>query len=299
MNVPSRRDILGPGEMFPARDPAYRVSFPLLRSGLKVRVIECGNPAAPAVLFVHGWGCSVYVFNRNLSVVADAGFRAIAVDLKGHGLSDKPVNGGEYCVDSLVEHVRDIIDALALEEPVMVGHSLGGSLIYHFAARYPDRARALALLSPVGLNGVPLMRIYRALTPRLLNPVLRRVRSRTFVRIALRRVYGRRGTFTRRDVEEYFAPTQFPDYAVAMRELLHAYDWSAADHRRLRTLDVPAIGLWGTLDHLMPDDAIGVFAPLLPGIARIAIPGAGHVIPQETSEEVNAGLVAFLRSIFD
>lgn len=299
MNIPPRPDSFGPGEMFPAGDPAYRVSFPRLRSGLKVRVVERGHSGAPAVLFIHGWGCSVYVFHRNLPVVADAGFRAIAVDLKGHGLSDKPIDGAGYSVDFLVEHVRDIVDALELDQPTLVGHSLGGSLIYHFAARYPDRARSLALLSPVGLKGVPLMGLYRALTPRWLNPLLRRVRSRTFIRIALRRVYGHRGTFTDRDVEEYFAPTQFPDYAVAMRELLHAYDWSAAEHRRLNTLDVPAIGLWGTLDHLMPDDGMGVYIPLLPKITMRAISDAGHIIPQETPEEVNAALVAFLRAIFD
>jgi pimeloyl-ACP methyl ester carboxylesterase len=299
MNVPHRRDILRPGEMFPAGDPAYRVSFPLLRSGLKVRVVERGDPAGPKVLFIHGWGCSVYVFNRNLPALAEAGFRAIAVDLKGHGLSDKPVHSAGYSIDPLVEHLRDIVDALKLDRPAMIGHSLGGSLIYHFAARYPDRVRALALLSPVGLKGFPLMHLYRALTPRLLNPVLRRVRSRTFIRIALRRVFGHRGTFTERDVEEYFAPTQFPDYAVAMRELLHAYDWSAAEHRRLSTLDLPAIGLWGSLDHLMPDDGMGVYVPLLPKITMRAISEAGHVIPQETPDEVNAALLTFLRAVFD
>jgi pimeloyl-ACP methyl ester carboxylesterase len=294
-----RRDILRPGEMFPARDPGYRVNFSRLRSGVTVRAVERGNPTGPPVLFVHGWGCSAYVFNRNLPAVAEAGFRAIAVDLKGHGLSDKPLDPKDYEVGPLVDHLREILDALQLEKPALVGHSLGASLIYHFAARYPDRARCLALLAPVGLKGVPLMGFYRAVTPRLLNSVLRRVRSRTIVRIALRRVYGRRAHFTEDDVEEYFAPSQFPEFAVAMRELLHSYDWSAAKHRHLATLDVPAIGLWGTLDHLMPEDGMGVFAPLLPRISMRAIAGAGHVIPQETPEEVNTALLALLRSVFD
>jgi pimeloyl-ACP methyl ester carboxylesterase len=298
MSASRRRYALRPGEMFPAGDPTYRVSYPRLPSGLTVRAVERGDPASPPVLFIHGWGCSVYVFNRLLPVVADAGFRSIAVDLKGHGLSDKPVEPGEYQIDSLVEHLREILDALELGKPALVGHSLGASLIYHFAARFSDRARCLGLLSPVGLTGVPLMRLYRAATPRLLNPVLRRFRSRTFVRIALRRVYGRRGHFTSQDVEEYFAPAQFPEYAVAMRELLHSYDWSAAKHRPLKTLDLPAVGLWGTLDHLMPDDGIGVLAPLLPKISMRAIAEAGHVIPQETPEEVNHALLALLRSVF-
>jgi pimeloyl-ACP methyl ester carboxylesterase len=299
MRTSRRRDPLNAAEMFPAGDPAYRVSFPRLRSGLTVRSVERGDPSAPPVLFVHGWGCSAYVFNRNLPVVSDAGFRAIAVDLKGHGLSDKPVDAKDYEVDSLVEHLHEILDALDLRRPALAGHSLGGSLIYHFAARYPDRVQCLGLLSPVGLKGVPLMGLYRAATPPLLNPLLRRVRSRSFVRFALRRVYGKRGHFTAQDVEEYFAPAQFPEYAVAMRQLLHSYDWSAANHRKLKTLDVPAIGLWGTLDHLMPDDGIGVFTPLLPKISTRAIAEAGHVIPQETPDEVNTALVGLLRSVFD
>jgi len=281
--------------MFPSADPAYRVSFPRLRSGLNVRVVERGDPDSPPLVLIHGWGCSVYVFRRNMPALADGGFRVIAVDLKGHGLSDKPVASDEYTIDSLVEHLLDILDALRLERPALAGHSLGGSLIYHFASRYPERARCLGLLSPVGLNGVPLMWLYRGLTPKLLTPILRQIRPRVIVRLALRRVYGRRAHFTPRDVEEFLAPSQFPEYALAMRELLHSYDWTAAKHRRLTPVDVPAIGLWGALDHMMPDDGMGIYAPLLPQIVLRVIPDAGHVIAEETPEEVNAALLALVR----
>src|SRR6185437_10838030 len=152
--IRSHRRLLTPGEMFPAGDPAYRVSFPRLRSGLKVRVVERGDPGAAPVLFVHGWGCSVYIFRRNMPALANAGFRAIAVDLKGHGLSDKPIASSEYTINSLVAHLLEILDALHLERPALAGHSLGGSLIYHFASKHPRRARCLGLLSPVGLTGV-------------------------------------------------------------------------------------------------------------------------------------------------
>jgi pimeloyl-ACP methyl ester carboxylesterase len=289
-----RRRILGPGEMFPAGDPAYRVSFPRLRSGLKVRVVERGEKTSPPVLLVHGWGCTAYVFRYNMPALAAAGYRALAVDLKGHGLSDKPSRGEEYTIDSLVEHLRDIMDALGLERPALVGHSLGGSLIYHFAARYPERAQCLGLLSPVGLKGVPLMWLYRSATPRVLAPLMQRLRPRFIVKLALRRVYGRRGHFTARDVDEFVAPSQFPEYSVAMRELLHNYDWNAAEHRKLARVDVPAAGIWGSLDHMMPDDGMGVYVPLLPQLVLRAIPDAGHIIPEETPDEVNAGLIELL-----
>jgi pimeloyl-ACP methyl ester carboxylesterase len=290
-----RRHVLSPGEMFPAGDPAYRVSFPQLRSGIRIRAIERGDSASPPVVLVPGWGCSVYTYNRNMPALADAGFRAIAVDLKGHGLSDKPIASDEYTIDSLVEHLRDILDALELDRPALVGHSLGGSLIYHFASRYPERVRCLGMLSPVGLKGVPLMRLYRFLTPAALTPLIRMVKPRVIVTLALMRVYGKRAHFTQRDVEEYLAPSQFPNYALAMRELLHNYDWNAAKNRPLARVDLPAAGAWGSLDHMMPDDGMGIYISLVPQVVLRAITDAGHIITEETPDEVNEVLIALLR----
>src|SRR6266704_1568282 len=183
-----RRGILAPGEIFPAGDPAYRVSFPRLKSGIRIRAVERGDPGSPPVVLVHGWGCSAYVFRFNMPALAERGFRVIAIDLKGHGLADKPQSPEDYTIDAFVEHLREVLDALRLECPALAGHSLGGSLVYHFAGRYPERVRCLGLISPAGLTGVPRMGAYHFLTPALLVPLFRRFRSRAIVRAALRRV---------------------------------------------------------------------------------------------------------------
>lgn len=290
-----RRLSLSPGEMFPFGEPDYRVSFPRLRSGIKIRVVERGDPVSPPVALVHGLGSSAYVFHRNMPALAEAGFRAIAVDLKGHGLSDKPLACEEYTIDSLVEHLRDILDALELERPALAGHSLGGSLVYHFVSRYPERARCIGLLSPVGLSGVKLMRLYRILTPAALTPVLTRIKPRLVVWLALTRAYGKRGHFTERDVAEYLAPSQFPEFSLAMRALLHNFDWNAAAHRDLAVVDLPAAGVWGTLDHLMPADGMAIYVRLVPRIILHAIRDAGHIITEETPDEVNEALIGLLR----
>jgi pimeloyl-ACP methyl ester carboxylesterase len=96
-------------------------------------------------------------------------------------------------------------------------------------------------------------------------------------------------------VEEYVAPSQFPEFAVAMRALLHNYDWRSADHRRLTAVSLPAAGVWGTLDHLMPADGMAMYVGLLPRIVLRAIPDAGHIITEETPDEVNEALIALLR----
>lgn len=293
-----RRDALGPGEMFPAGEPSYRVSFPRLRSGIRIRAVERGDPDSPPVLLVHGWGCSVYVFRFNMPALADAGYRVIAIDLKGHGLSDKPQRAEDYTIDALVEHLREVLDALGLDRPVLAGHSLGGTLIYHFACRYPERVRGLGLISPTGLTGVPRMRAYHFLTPAFLIPLYRRLRSRAVVKAALRRVYGKRGHYSTRDVEEYFAPTQFPEYGPAIRHALHSYDWKASKNRALATVNVPALGIWGSLDHMMPKRGMEIYRRLLPQIVLDEVPDAGHVITEETPDEVNAALLGLLQRVY-
>ena len=280
--------------MFPAGRPEYRASFHKLRSGLTIRAVESGNPAGTPIILVPGWGCSVYSYRFTMPALAAAGFRVLGVDLKGHGLSDKPTAREEYVIDALVEHLLEILDALGLERPHLIGHSMGGSLLCHFAARHPGRARSLGLLSPVGLRGVRVVRLYRALTPRVITPLIRTFRPRLPVKIGLSRVYGDRGTYTEEDVDQYWAPIRLPNATVALRELLHSYDWHALKHRRLEPIAVPAIAIWGSKDHLMPDDEIPSYQTLLPGIEVHEITEAGHVVPEEVPSEVNGFLIRFL-----
>ena len=139
------------------------------------------------------------------------------------------------------------------------------------------------------------MWLYHLLTPSAITPVIRQIKPRLIVKLALHRVYGKRGHFTKRDVEEYLAPSQFPEFALAVRELLHNYDWNAAAHRELSKVDLPAVGVWGSLDHMMPNDGMAIYLPLVPQIRLRVIPGAGHIVIEETADEVNEELIALLR----
>ena len=114
------------------------------------------------------------------------------------------------------------------------------------------------------------------------------------MKLALKRVYGSRGSFSEEDVDQYWAPTQFPECSVALRQLLHSYDWTAARTRKLATVSLPAIGVWGSLDHMIPADGLDIYKRLIPGIALREIEGAGHIIPEETPHEVNEALLELL-----
>lgn len=106
--------------------------------------------SGPAVLLIHGISASVADWSRLMPLLVSAGYRAIAVDLLGHGDSDKPESPGHYSTQTLYAALEACIDQLAIETPFyLVGHSLGGYMSLTYALNYPERVRAMALINPL------------------------------------------------------------------------------------------------------------------------------------------------------
>jgi len=280
--------------MFPAgsRDIAARVVT--LRSGLRVRTLECGPASGTPVFLVHGWACSVYSFRHNFAPLAAAGFRILSADLKGHGLSDKPTARGEYTVEAMVAHLLEILDALGVGRTALVGHSLGGALALDVAMRAPERVSRIALLDSVGLGPSRLIALVRLLTPRAAAPLLPFLARRWMVSLVLRAAYGRWGGFSARDVDEYWAPTQFPEAVLAARSMAHEFSWAPKPPAGLHAILAPTLVLFGTRDRLVDFRATAELVKALPNGRLHLVRGAGHVTPEEAPEEVNRVLGEFL-----
>ena len=281
---------LPPADMYPAGEPGLRERFVRLASGLTVRVVEAGAPGAPPVVFVPGWACGAWIFHANIPALAKAGFHAMAVELKGHGLSDKPTSPAAYTLDSMRDHLLEILDALALPRAALAGHSMGAVIAAQAAAAAPDRVAGLALIAPVGFAGVRGMRLFRALTPVRAVPLLARISSRFLVWLMLVVVYRLRLP-RGRDVDQFRAPTQFPEFALALRHLLHEFDWESS----LPHFAVPWMVVLGTRDHLSPVKDASRYAG---AHSSVVVPGAGHVILDEAPEKVNAALAGFFGTVF-
>src|SRR5438128_12473145 len=92
--------------------------------------------ATRTLLFVHGFGGSVTQWLYQLRFFGQS-MHVIAPDLRGHGLSDDPV-GLPYTMDSFVQDLETILDALQIQEPVhLIGHSFGGAIAAEYATRHP------------------------------------------------------------------------------------------------------------------------------------------------------------------
>jgi pimeloyl-ACP methyl ester carboxylesterase len=97
----------------------------------------------PAILFLHGIMMDRSVFAAQIEAFA-ASRRVVAVDLRGHGASDKPAEG--YTFEQYVADLKFMIDALDLSRPVIAGWSMGGALAMAFAAAHPGVAGKLVLI---------------------------------------------------------------------------------------------------------------------------------------------------------
>jgi pimeloyl-ACP methyl ester carboxylesterase len=263
--------------------------FVELRSGLRVRVVEAGDASRPVIVFVPGWGCGAWVFHDTLPAVARWGFRVVAVELKGHGFSDKPVDAAEYTLESMRDHLMEILDALGLQRARLVGHSMGASIAASVAERWPGRVEALVLAAPVGFAGVKGMALFRFLTPQFALAVYPFLASRALIRLMLSVVYGSVRRASLKDIEEFYAPTRTPGATTSLRHLLHRFSWN----RPFPELAVPWMTIVGSEDVLSPASDVERYAGINHDARSLIIEGAGHVIFDEAPEIVNGALCEF------
>jgi pimeloyl-ACP methyl ester carboxylesterase len=111
-------------------------------NGIALHVAELGS--GPMVLMLHGFPQFWWTWHHQLVDLADAGFRAVAVDLRGYGASDKPPRG--YDVPNLAADVARLVTALGERDAMLVGNDVGGLLAWTVAAMHPQAVRRVVVL---------------------------------------------------------------------------------------------------------------------------------------------------------
>ncbi|MEL6278786.1 MAG: alpha/beta hydrolase [Pseudomonadota bacterium] len=101
----------------------------------------------PPVVLVHGNGGTLRHFTHSVVAPLSTDRRVVAIDRPGTGYSAVPPNG-DHSLKAQARILKDALDRLGISDPVLVGHSLGGSLALRFALDYPNAAKALVLLAP-------------------------------------------------------------------------------------------------------------------------------------------------------
>ncbi len=261
--------------------------------GMRLFYREAGQ-GRPVVL-LHGLGGTSFDFRRVLEPLDHAGFRAIAIDLKGAGDSDKP-RDGRYGVSDMAELLEDFMTTLGLGPVSIVANSYGGSIALVHVQRHPERVERLALINPAAYTDGVTEGRWMYTMPLLPDAVFALLSSRWLAEFGLKRNYHRDELIRPEEVDEYARVAGLPGVRRAFLDMQRQYlspeipRWIEG-YRRIRR---PVLLLWGLHDELLPLGHGPRLAQDLPNAQAVFLKECGHVCHQERPELVNPRLIRFL-----
>jgi pimeloyl-ACP methyl ester carboxylesterase len=283
-------------------------------NGIALHAVEAGT--GPMVLLIHGFPQFWWSWRQQLVDLADAGYRAVAVDLRGYGASDKPPRG--YDAPTLAADIAQLVTALGERDAMLVGSGAGGSLAFTVASLYPRVVRRLAVLAaahplrlrqailtdPRGQGRASGWALSTFQLPR--RPELLLTRDSVYLQGLFDAWSGPQW----RSTPDY--PADVEQYARAMR--IHPVAHCAAEYFRwlgrsqLRTdgrrythqlqqpIIAPTLHLHGQLDPaILPRTAQGSGRYVTGEYDWRLLPGIGHFPPDEAPELVSSELIRWAK----
>jgi len=274
--------------------------------GVELACLDRGE--GPAILFLHGFPTSAYLFRHAIEEL-EASHRCVAPDLLGLGDSTGPADA-DLSFPAQAERVARLLDTLGIPEATVVGHDQGGGVAQHLLVVAPERVARLALVDSIAFDNWPI-----AVTRRL----GRLARSRILFDLAtetglLRRFAGsasglRAGVhdpaaLTDAAIDEYLRPAVEGNlFFRDARERMRRYAAQFCCVERPSTLDCvdalkaftrPALVVWGAEDRWLSVSWAKKLADTIPGCRRLELLAfCGHLVPEEQPKAL-AGFIAEL-----
>jgi non-heme chloroperoxidase len=253
----------------------------------------------PVVTFSHGWPLSADAWDGQMLFLAQRGFRVVAHDRRGHGRSSQASSGNN--MDGYADDLGAVLEALDLREATLVGHSTGGGEVARYIGRHGTKHVAKAVL----MSAVPPIMLQSAANPEGLPlAVFDELRSglfkdrAQFYRDLAPKFYGanRPGAKVSQGILDQFWLWSMQAGLKNAYESIRAFSETdfTAD---LKQFDIPTLVMHGEDDQIVPvKDAARKSAKLIKGAQEIYYPGAPHGLTATLQEQVNADLLAFLRT---
>jgi pimeloyl-ACP methyl ester carboxylesterase len=267
--------------------------------GGSLYVVEAGDESWPPIVLSHGVTLSVRTWFYQLEQLPKEGFRTIAFDHRGHGLSD--LGDGGHSLENLAEDVRTVVLGLDLREAVLVGHSMGGVAVQEFVTRFPElaaeRVAGIVLLSTL------------AYTPF----GSRSTRTKARIEKLTKRTPDASWLWERRNLGLLAARLGFganprPSHVELVRRMM--VDCPSETRRDaprvligldltkvLPDVRIPTVVIGGTADALTPPSEARRIAHLVPGARLELLEGGGHMLMLERTEQVNRLIADFAREV--
>lgn len=278
-------------------------------NGVRTFIREAGPLEGPPVVLVHGFGGLTYTWRDTLPALANAGYRALALDLKGFGLSDKSF-AQDYSHAAQADFVMDVMTAVGIERAVLVGHSMGGSVIGHAALRHPERVTALVFVAGAvreagqsggggSILGLPISIGALAEFPpfqRWGQLLLRLLLTRERLAQTQLSAYYVKEVVTPEVEEAYLGVLEIRDWDLALLGVLRDSGRNGLPEP-IGALSAATLIVWGEQDTWVPLERGKALHAALPQSKLVVFPNVGHLPMEEAPAAFNAALLEFLDAV--
>lgn len=273
-----------------------KISLP---NGRKVNYVHQGE--GDPIIMVHGLAASLHDWDDLLPEVSNAGYAGYALDLLGHGESEKPFRPHDYSVENAYVDFSAWIDTLNIHKPlILVGHSLGGGLSLLYTHRNPDRVKALVIVNPFYSMGQLPPILQRLFKHQLINTTLIERTPyrlfRFFVDMTSFSTYiGSRESHVLPEHIRYQTALDYKRASSGIYNIprtLHHIDLNLA------SITQPTLLLWGGRDQTLAPSSFSQLAEKLPNLVKSHhFPVCGHVPHQCHPEHFNPHVMEFLQKL--
>ena len=281
------------------------VSRKVTVNGVRLHYVEAG--AGPLVLLLHGFPEFWYAWAPQIPALAAAGIRAVAPDLRGYNLSEKPPGVAAYRLETLTADVAALIRHFGAAPAAVVGHDWGGVIAWQLAMRDPELVDRLVVVNaphPAAMTReiwrpgqlAKSWYVFAFQLPRL-PEALFRARHYAVLRRALRREPRRRDAFGKEDIRRYVEAIDRPGALTAGMNFYRA----AVRRNPLRTVrDVrptvcPTMIVWGERDSYLTPRLTEGLERWVPNLRIERLSEVSHWVQRDAPEQLNELLVDFLR----
>lgn len=277
------------------------VSYASLSEGAgKVRLAYRDKGTGKPVLLLHGFGASSYTWRHVEPALVAAGRRVLTVDLKGFGLSDKPLDQ-RYSIFDQAALVSQFLAQLDLKDVTVVGHSLGGGVTLVLALE-KDKKRRKRISKIVLIDSVAYSQNIPIAFSILRTPVLGKISSSLVpldvqARVALRLAYYDNSKFDRRDVKQYADPLKDKGSRHAMIQTARKIMPENLPElsNRYKSIKIPALIIWCDHDKVIkPIIGLRLHNDLPNSIFRV-VRKCGHLPQEEKPQRTIALIQDFLK----
>jgi pimeloyl-ACP methyl ester carboxylesterase len=264
--------------------------------GVRIHYRDEGD--GPVVFLLHANFASLLGWDPWVEALKDS-YRVIRMDMTSHGLTG-PDPTGDYTTERTLEIIEKFVDAMDLDEFVIGGTSMGGTMAIHYTHKHPERIRKLILLSPGSLEGRDIKSNRRGQVPRAAY-VLKYVMPRALPEFMLRGGFGDESKLTDELIDRWYEMWRREGNREAQLDRLSQYKPGDIEDI-IRSLTAPTLLMWGEENTTAHFEQAAEFQELLENVESlnfISYPGVGHMAVQEAGEETGRDVRAFLDGEFD